>query len=1069
MAAPNDTPAPPPPSNTIRLTNDQGDAIEASPEQAATLLGRGYRPESADEETNRLATDVQHETYGGITGKALALGYGALSGATLGLSDVGFAAIGAGDAVKGYRDENPLSSGIGTVAGSLATGFAGEGSMLARTPAGYLARFAGEGIEAGRAAGGVRGALQVAAASGLEGAAQNGGMYLSDVALGDRDLTAEGMAGALGHGFAFGAVAGGATYGIEQGTLSARRMFARLAEGGQQAGTDAANAFDRTTDQVLQAHDDTAAIAQKRLDEIRSMKAQAQTDRLYADSELANAKLARSRQPAAPEVPGEPAIEPPTSAPGAAPAPELPASPPAAIAPAPAPASTTAAAPGSLEDQLGQMKAQLDSGASLQDLNAQRVTGKPPVLAPEIQAEEQKLTSALSDYQQRRGAVDDWIANLKNPRKSVEADPHAALSIAQGGSPLIRARLTKALDEDVFVEQSGGQLRTIGKGEHTLDDITPNTRILARSNGDKFSHGAVLDDAYNDAIERAKLAETPAAQDAALHEAADIEQQTHNYVRANKPENGAVIDRIEATRAAVGRTGYHAAFARAERGAMEDAELAGAKWDKADWSRPRPSNTVEDAHVASKVLGDYEKSAATLTEAVGDAAPPAAQDAAQGYRAAENEADRKAMERTTRAVDDHVNDQMMKGPVYRSPTDRIADAKAQRLEADAKLGQLKVQEADAKAAVKAAPKPPKGKGSSKGAETPKLQQEVGTAPKLSRFERAKDLGEKIGTGLEIAGMAGIPGVPKPSDIPVIGPLLGMYLKFRALTGKLAGRVAATGEARAAVLAAQTRNRVAQSVDRLLGTAQKSAAAARTVAVRSMPIAQVLTKQIFDDGGPEPTSDSKQDLAKVRAREAIAAAANPQQVIDNVRKQLGSITDPDLIAAAEQHQVALMQYLAANAPKGPPPQLMGGDTWKPSPSQADTFATRLAVAADPLVALHQVEQGAISPAAAQTLQAVYPKIFAEMQQRLVNSAAQIDTSIPYQQQLRLAILFDVALDRLSVPATMAQLQAVHAASPARATTGPASPAQNAPPTPSVAGPVDLGKLYMTAADQRFARR
>lgn len=1054
---------------SVRLRTPQGATVYVPDDQASQALAGGYTRETDDQATADL---TEREKAGGGVGGAIAAGASSIaSGATLGLSDVALSSVlSKGDTrdLAESREAHPFISGAGQVAGMLATAGAGEASFLGKMPGGYLARAANEGVEGARALGGIKGALGVAGVSGLEGAAQSGGMYLADSALGDRDLTVEGMAGALGTGFTFGSVAGGATYGLEQGTIAARRMFARTAEGGELAAKDAASAFNRQSDTVLAAHEDAAAIARKRLDEIQSMKAEAQAQKQYATSEMADARLARFDEqgmpkrapeapPAAPPELGETA---PPPAPSAAPPPEAPSpvQPPVAAKPK----STR------LEDQLAEMKSKIDGGATIQDLNAARspVINTEALLGPQVAAEEQKLNTALSEYDARRAKVNEWIAKAKNPRTSYESN---ATEFGAGDSNLIRARRSEALPSDVFVEQSTGQLRTIGKGEHTLADITPNSRILAASNGKSFAKGQVLDDAYNDAIERAKLAETSSEQESALHEAADIEQQIHAAVRNAKPENGAVIDHIEKVREANGRTGYHAAFARAERQAMDEAEATGAaKFTGQDRARPSlkvtPDSVALDAHDAATVVGPYEKAAADLTEAVGDAAPQAAKAAADGYRAAEAAADAKQIDRTARAVDDHVQYGPAEeyGPQYRSPKDRIKDAQRLKLDADAKLARLGKQEADVKASVPEAPSKLKQE-----VETPKAGE---SAEKPSKFQRAKDVAEKVGGALELASMAGIPGVPSPHDIPVVGPLLGAYLKFRALTGKLTGRIPATGEARAAALAAKTRDKLARSVDRMLGLAEKAAPAARTAAVASTSRAgEILTKRLFDDGKPDaPKEASIREVAAVRMREVTNAAMNPQMIIAEVRKHMADVTDPALIAAAEQHQVAKFQYLASKAPLQPPPGILSEKPPLPSPSEINSWARRVEASNDPEVVFKQLENGQCTIEGAETLRNVFPKLFGETQQRLMERAGEVEAPIPYQQKLRMGLLYDVPLDRLSDPETIASLQSSYSKT-APSTNGPASPTPNAPPTPSVAGPVNLASLYTTGADRRASRR
>jgi hypothetical protein len=940
-------------------------------------------------------------------------------------------------------------------------------------------------------------------------------MYLGDAALGDRELTAEGMAGELGRGFAFGAVAGGAAYGLERGTMSARRLFSRTFEGGERAAEDAAGQFARKSDEILTAHDDAYQIAKARYDEIQKAKQTALETKNYADAEIAQAKLDKSRAPA--EVPSAaPPIE--------APAPAAPVETPAA-SPAATPNPTTATQPAAvgqtrLERQLEEMQRQVSGGASLQDLNAARPTATTEqLLGPEIAKEEEKLSSAIGGYEQRRAKVDEWVQRIKNPRTSTEATGSAE-GIRSGNGPVTRSKTTRALDEDVFVEQSGGHLRTIGAKEHTLEDLTANSRVLARSNGESFSRGAQLDEMYQDAIERAARAESRPAMDAALHEAADIEKQIHSYVLKHKPENAAVIDKIEALRESAGTTGYHAAFKRAERIAgreadavaptlarvhpeeeaayqqalrgegprgpvdpsfIGDAERTGQQMRAETIQKERAAKglpplseeevakaagkratVVDDIDEAAKVLSEYEKAGADLVDAVGDAAPPSAKEHAAGVRQAQDDAERKVQDRTARAVDDHVGE--VHGPTHRTLDERIATARDAKLEANSQLAKLKIQEGEAKAQVaelrprRSGARPKAGKAA---AEVP------APAGGGSKFGRLAD----IGAVLEAANQIGIPGVPKPSDIPVVGPLLGMYLKYRALkavAGKMSGRIPATGEARAAALAARTKERAARAVDHMLGLVERTAPKVRQPAVQQAArISEILSKRIYDDGEPDaPKGATSAQLAAVRARELANAAANPQVIIANVRRQLVDVTDPDLIAAAEKHELRKIQYLAEHAPKAPEPSPFTKRPWTPSPSQVSQFVRRLEVADDPVVALEAVEQKCVTPEAAEALRAVSPKLFASVQQRLLERAVDMDKTIPYQQQVRMSVLFDVDLDRSLVPETIASLQ-----SSFESATSTAAPVTNGAPNamPSIAGAPNLTAMFQTPSDRRAARR
>lgn len=1147
-----------PPPDTVTVVSPSGETSEVAREDLAKAAAQGYRIEQADEHSERLTGDVNHEVYGGLAGGVLAFGANALSGATLGMSDAALAGLGAGRDLRGLRHENPHLAMAGQVVGAIAPALVAPESLLGRSPAGFLARGAAEAAEGAKALGGVRAVAGVAAATGAEAAIQNAGMYLSDVALGDRDLTAEGLAGALGHGFAFGSVAGGATLGIEKGTIAARKMFSRVAEGGAEATTAAETAWTRKSEDVLSAGEETAAIAKKRLAEIRMAKEEASLVKAKSQAELAQAKLEafRGRAPAATEGEGaaagagsapEAAVPPPAEVPPSAPIAE-PAAPAPAAAPAPdtlpAPAAVpvaadTAALPAApdattpLERQLQAMKSQVDSGKSLQELNAARVAKPAEVLGPDLAAEEQKLTEAVKGFEDRKAAVDAWIQKYKNPRIRTEADwsPGAGRS---GGMPVVRSRMNTPLAEDVIVEQSGGRMRVLGEGADKLESVTPNTRILAASNHADYEAGAQLDEAYADAVHRAHLAETPALRQAALEEAAGFEKQSHAFLRDHSPQNKAVIDRIEQVRKEAGTTGYHAAEARAEKLAARDAAakpgrrygvdpeteaeyqatLSGrgprgpvdASWMAKYDTAAKPGSFVEEAHEATEVIGAYEKANADLVDAIGDAAPQSAKEAAAAYRQAEATAERKQLQRSARAVDDSraeaaANPKASYGPdnapkAASAPTSGSAPASEPAPTAPGakppkqgsgplyteeqrrRLAEIKLQGAEHDLAAKKATSEAKIAKLREPAAVNEPADAAGNAPAegsgapvappsggAGLFDHAKNAASLV----ELVG--GIPGMPKPSDLPVVGPLLGLYLKFRALkslAGKMGGRIGASGDAKAAALASKTRDAVAQSVDRMLGLAIKAAPAVRTVgAVAAAKVADVLDQRLFDDGRPQPPKNaSAGELAAARAFEVRAAASNPEALLAQVRKQMRDVADPDLIAAAEQQQLRKFQYLASVAPMPPPPDPLGSAKWTPNPADTSRFAHCIEVANDPVAALHQVELARLTPEGAQTLRAVYPQLFADAQARLLRRIPELEgaATIPYAQRCRMSLLFDVPLTRSLAPEAIASLQAAHAD---RAPI--AAPPAAAPPMPSLASAPDLTSMVMPASDRRASRR
>jgi hypothetical protein len=223
-----------------------------------------------DEEADRYRTGSDYQEVGdvaagaaqnriaptdnGITGSVGATVSSALSGATLGGSDwllKGVLDKGGFEQLAQDRRDNPVLSGIGQTAGAFVGG---------ATPAGYLGKFGAAAAEGG----GVATKLGVSA---LEGSVYNAGAYLADTALGDRDLSAEGLVGALGSGMEFGVGAGAVALGVEKGTIAARRMFSRLTDGSAKAQQAAEQAWAAKYQSTIEAHDAAADIARAKLAE----------------------------------------------------------------------------------------------------------------------------------------------------------------------------------------------------------------------------------------------------------------------------------------------------------------------------------------------------------------------------------------------------------------------------------------------------------------------------------------------------------------------------------------------------------------------------------------------------------------------------------------------------------------------------------------------------------------------------------------------------------------------------------------------------------------------------------
>lgn len=452
---------------------------------------------------------------------------------------------------------------------------------------------------------------------------------------------------------------------------------------------------------------------------------------------------------------------------------------------------------------------------------------------------------------------------------------------------------------------------------------------------------------------------------------------------------------------------------------------------------------VDDVARKTKSFAEYEKAQKRLVEATGDLAHPGSVEAVQASAAAEKEAESALFDRMTRAAEDaemHGPPERW-GPARMKPQDRVKYARARKAEADASFANLKTQELQAETAFDAV------KGN--------LPKETkGAAPAVAGKVGGK--GGKVADGLGLYELADLPGMPKPSDLPVVGPILGAWLKYRgikAAMGKFAGKIPATADARAAALAARTKERVAKAIDRGFAGIAKGAKAARKVA----PLTPLITKRIFDDG--QPDADAKAPIGEhvaVRLRELSAYLARPGALERDVRKQMRDVSDPALIAGMEKFRRNALQWVLDQSPALPMQHPLAKNKTTLSPGEATAFARRWQAVHDPASIFEAIahEQDMLTLESAQTLRKVYPSLFALGQQYMLKRAQELQNPVPYAARVKMSLLYDVPLDSTLEPDNFKILQSVYQ-KPA-----PAMPAAapGAPPTPGIAAPTNLTAIY-----------
>lgn len=286
-------------------------------------------------------------------------------------------------------------------------------------------------------------------------------------------------------------------------------------------------------------------------------------------------------------------------------------------------------------------------------------------------------------------------------------------------------------------------------------------------------------------------------------------------------------------------------------------------------------------------------------------------------------------------------------------------------------------------------------------------------------------------------MLGAGGLPNADDIPVIGPVLGAYLKFRAARGalgklgiKLPGPVG-----KIAHIGAGVQNRASEVVATLVN---KAPAAAKTIERASAPAMTAAMARPLWEPAEEPQRKSDRKPTQLeqyqrRADELERVAADPEAAR---RKIIDSVPAPPSLAnAIADAQIRKLEYLASQMPKDPRPPTLRPRPYQPNPVELQRFAEKKFAVDYPIEAIKHVLDGTMSPAAADAVKAVYPRLFQNMQSELVERIAESTVPLDWNRLVTASLVFDVPLDHMALPVYAASRQAEYAQAAQAATQPP----------------------------------
>jgi hypothetical protein len=616
----------------VSLRKPDGSIVFVPEDRAAHAEALGWKPVGTAEAGAELTTPENDQ--GGVLGAIGAGVESTLSGATLGLSDVAARALlphGDVEAMRQRREAHPIVSTIGQVAGAvvpaIATGgesLAAEPSLLAALPAARVGRLGREIAGLGEGAGVVGRVAATAGAGAAEGALQNAGGYISDVALGDRDLTADGFFGAMGQGAFWGGVGGGALQLAGEGLQTARRLFPKAemtAEGARAARGEAVQA-------IRESLDDTGTMVAKGETRLAEIGAQEEITnpvfkqrkleiQLKQAEDMARARVAREQFRAQEAEYRARGVAERQAAARTKPALDF-------LKRFEVPAEE---AGGSLEAQLAKTKEALDSGRAISEIH-----GELARVNPEAAKINEAIVAAKDSAAQMRAWLDRYAGGM------VELDamaPKARAAAMRDWAEKYRPVTgeDESVVRNVLAPNEEKTYLRVGGGEGPIGNVSgfsPEVNAAAKEAAAKAAHGGFhegLADALNvsvtgpEAMARATYAGKKAAARAA--------DEAYVAARAPRETFGAVA-------------------------APTGAEILAASPPSAKIARAmeaRPASFADEIAETAPLITKHEAAHADLAEMLGPDAPASSQARAAGFRDAQKTSAGKAEAQIAHAAD----------------------------------------------------------------------------------------------------------------------------------------------------------------------------------------------------------------------------------------------------------------------------------------------------------------------------------------------------------------------------------------------------------------------------------
>jgi hypothetical protein len=203
--------------------------------------------------------------------------------------------------------------------------------------------------------------------------------------------------------------------------------------------------------------------------------------------------------------------------------------------------------------------------------------------------------------------------------------------------------------------------------------------------------------------------------------------------------------------------------------------------------------------------------------------------------------------------------------------------------------------------------------------------------------------------------------------------------------------------------------------------------ARALLSRSAPVGAYAASRIPVIDRQEKPEDNRRFFDK-QSKAVIAAISDPEKLVNRASEAYSELSQiaPRVAQSLSAKSAQAAMFLYEKMPKNPNSgdMIFSMKKWYPSDLEISKWKKYVEAVENPRSALRDLKEGKMTHEQADALRNVYPQLYRELQERIIEELPKVGDELPYQKRLQLGILFQIPTDPSLRPDFIQQMQQRH---------------------------------------------